>query len=337
MSTKYLVCTLLGGLALAQVPTASAASLTNSAIQLPFSRPQQLVDIGGRRLNLYCSGSGSPTVIFDSPSTDGGWSWYAVQPEVAKHSRACVYDRAGLGFSDPSPLPGTSSNAVNDLHTLLNKAGIAPPYVLVGNSYGGANVQLYTWRYPAEVKGLVLAEPHHEDDKTRLNLASQGKIKQFQDMMDEMGKNCLSQAEQGFAPNSEAWANCTGGIQAGYSRELAAAHLAVEISPVYWRAAFSENSNGDLNDADLRPARRGFGDIPLIVLTRSISPYAQPGKPQSALNKTVENENRAIHQSVAALSTRGSERVIPGAGHVIQMDKPEAVVKAVAEVLEQAK
>lgn len=123
-----------------------------------FARPHQLVDIGGRRLNLYCSGSGPVTVVFDSPATDAGWNWHTVQPGVAARTRACVYDRAGVGFSDPSPAASTSGNLVADLHALLGKAGIDPPYVMVGSSFGAMNVQLYAYRYPDEVKGLVLVD-----------------------------------------------------------------------------------------------------------------------------------------------------------------------------------
>nr|WP_315473099.1 alpha/beta hydrolase [uncultured Undibacterium sp.] len=137
-----------------------------------FSRSQQLVDIGGRRLNLYCSGSGKTTVVFDAPGGEAGWNWANVQPAVAEHTRACIYDRAGHGFSDPSMRPPTSGNAVEDLHALLVAANIAPPYLLVGASFGTANAQLFAYRYPNEVSGLVLVEAEHEDNLARLNKAS---------------------------------------------------------------------------------------------------------------------------------------------------------------------
>jgi pimeloyl-ACP methyl ester carboxylesterase len=164
------------GLILLAAGAAGAATLY--ADQLPFAKAQRLVDIGGRRLNLYCSGDGPVTVVFSAASGDAGWSWYQVQPEVAKRTRACVYDRAGQGFSDPSPLPPTFGNTVDDLHALLGKAGVKPPYVMVGVSYGGAVAQLYAWRHPLDVKGLVLLEPHHEDEADRLDKAAQGKLKQ---------------------------------------------------------------------------------------------------------------------------------------------------------------
>ena len=147
MSRAVLLSLFLAGI------SAGAAAAINDADR-EFARPHQMVDIGSRRLNLYCAGSGPVTVVFDAPSGDGGWTWHGVQPKIAARTRACVYDRAARGFSDPSPLPPTFGNAVSDLHALLGKAGIAPPYVLVGNSFGGAVAQLYAYRYPQDVKAL---------------------------------------------------------------------------------------------------------------------------------------------------------------------------------------
>src|ERR1700756_4603567 len=147
-----LALTLSSSLALADVPGAE------------YAQPHRLVDIGGRKLNLFCSGTGSPTVVFEAPSGSAGWAWWEVQPRIATRTRACVYDRAGFGFSDPSPRAADALNAVDDLHALLQAAAIAPPYVLVGNSFGGGAAELFAWHFPAEVRGLVLVEPMHEDE-----------------------------------------------------------------------------------------------------------------------------------------------------------------------------
>ncbi|HEY0063577.1 MAG TPA: alpha/beta fold hydrolase [Telluria sp.] len=311
----------------------SAAAETDT--QAAFARPQQMVDIGGRRLNLYCSGSGPVTVVFDSPAGDAGWSWFKVQPQVARRTRACVYDRAGLGFSDPSPRPGTAGNAVDDLHRLLQAAGIAAPYVMVGNSYGGGIVQLYTYRFPAEVKGLVLVEAQHEDETARLNRASGGKLQAMYDMLRANEKSCVDASVAGFVAGSELWNNCIGPLPAGRGRALAAAELAHRSTAGYWRAAHSENTSFDVGDAELRAARRSFGDLPLVVLSRGVSPYAVPGKPQSRLNKAMEDENLALHKEMAALSTRGQHRVVAGAGHIIQFDQPDAVTGAISAILDE--
>jgi hypothetical protein len=111
---------------------------------------------------------------------------------------------------------------------------------------------------------------------------------------------------------------------------------ASRASASYWKANNSEQDSFGIGGTELRAARAPFGDMPLIVLSRSISPYAVPGKPQSALNKAFEDENQKIMQEVAALSTRGSLRRVQGAGHIIHDDKPMAVVEAVEEILAAA-
>ena len=301
-----------------------------------FARPHQLVDIGGRRLNLYCSGTGPVTVVFDAPSGDAGWTWHAVQPKVAARTRACGYDRAARGFSDPSPLPPTFGNAVADLHALLGKAGIAPPYVLVGNSFGGAVAELYAYRYPQEVKALVLVEAGHEDETERLDRASQGKLKQMFAGEDAFIAQCADAARKGFVVGSDLYAGCTGGTGDAYGRALAAARLASVSSVAYWDDMVAGAKSNAASDAELRAARRAFGDLPLVVLARGVSPYAVPGQPQSPLNKATEAENLAIQKEVAALSTRSSLHVVAGASHIIQADKPDAVVAAVGEALDRA-
>jgi len=131
-----------------------------------FLPPGQLVDVGGCQLHIYCTGpenSGNPTVILETLS--GGlspyWAW--VQPEVAKVTRICSYDRAGRAWSDPSPQAQDLPQTADALHTLLAKAGIAPPYVLVGHSIGGLYVRQFAADHPAEVVGMVLVDAAHPE------------------------------------------------------------------------------------------------------------------------------------------------------------------------------
>lgn len=313
---------------------ATPADALPQSAQLPFAKAQQMVDIGGRRLNLYCSGKGAVTVVFDAFAGGAASSWFEVQPPVAQTTRACVYDRAGMGFSDPSPRPATAANAVDDLHRLLGAANIAPPYILVGSSFGGGNAQLYAWRYPADVKGMVLVEPQHEDDSDRLDKVTGGKMKQMEAMQEHMLKACVQQSVKGFVRGSELWNTCVGKPPANRSRALAASQTALRSSATYWKANASEYANFVEGNKALRAARAPFGDMPLIVLSRGVSPYATPGQPQSAVNKAVEEANQATLAEIAALSTRGSLRRIEGAGHVVHEDKPQAVVQAIKEMVE---
>ena len=136
---------------------------------------EQLVDGGGRRLYLKCSGearAGKPVVVLDAGMGDTSAAWSSIEPNVSQFARVCSYDRAGLGKSDRAPQAHTSHDMVNDLHNLLAKAGINPPYVLVGHSFGGMNVRLYASEYPKEVAGMVLVDSTHEDENDRM-LAAQ--------------------------------------------------------------------------------------------------------------------------------------------------------------------
>lgn len=303
-----------------------------------FAVPHRLLAVDGHKMNLYCTGKGPVTVVFDSPSGDAGWSWSKVQPEVARHARACVYDRPGFGFSEPSRRPNTSENAVEDLHKLLAAAGEKAPYVLVGNSLGGANVQVYAYRYPQEVKGLVLVEAEHEDETDRADKASGGKIKAFYKMIGEQNRKCLAAAEKGFKPGSDEQALCVGrseDMAQVFGPKLGDAIIASRMKASFWRANTDEYDAIDTSDAQLRKLRRPFGDLPIVVLTRGVSPYRIPDQPQSATNKAIEDANFAVQKQYLKLTTRGTQRVVPGAGHVIQAEKPQAVIDAVQDVLKQ--
>lgn len=316
--------------AMAANSTAQSAPLGTDAA---FARPQQMIDIGGRSLNLYCSGQGPVTVVFDAYSGGPSWSWAKVQPAVAEHTRACVYDRAGLGFSAPSQRPATSDTAVDDLHNLLKTARIAPPYVIVGSSYGGANAQLYAYRYPEQVAGLVLVEAHHEDEFERNNKVTNGRLSEMYAMALQLTNACIDHAEKGLMPGTEAFNNCVGPTQAAYGRKLAAVNMAHSMSPAHMRVAAAEGANLKASEAQLRAARRPFGALPVVALVRTINPFSDPGKPPSPLVKAMEAENLKIQSEVAALSTRGETRVVNGAGHIIHETKPEAVVKATLDVV----
>src|SRR5258708_11086555 len=119
------------------------------------------VDIGGRSLNIYCSGDGKPTVVFEGAGHTAGYAWIDIQAEVSKFTRACWYDRAGYGWSDPDPSTRTFQSIANDLHALLKAAALPGPYVLVGATAGAFHIRVYNGLYPTEVAGggVVHAAP----------------------------------------------------------------------------------------------------------------------------------------------------------------------------------
>jgi pimeloyl-ACP methyl ester carboxylesterase len=134
--TGFLLAVVISAIMISGQQVASGGS---SPADILYAQPGQLVSVSGFRLNLYCIGSGSPTVVFDSGWEDWAPAWSKVQPEVAKWTRACSYDRAGAGFSDPGPMPRTSVHIAQELRTALHHAGIAGSYVQVGHAFGGDN------------------------------------------------------------------------------------------------------------------------------------------------------------------------------------------------------
>jgi pimeloyl-ACP methyl ester carboxylesterase len=130
--------------------------------------PGRLVDVDGSRLHVFCIGEGSPTVLLESafPGTSADWAW--VQPGVSETTRVCAYDRAGMGWSESGPLPRDAQRIATELHSLLNRADIPAPYVLVGHSLGGLFTRMYAAQYPDEVAGLILVDATHPDVQTRL-------------------------------------------------------------------------------------------------------------------------------------------------------------------------
>ena len=133
-------------------------SVSEAADLRAYPPPGQMVDVGGYRLHINCTGTGSPTVVIDAGWGDWSLSWGWVQREVAKTTQVCTYDRAGMGYSEAGPLPRTAEQFAKELHTLLEQANIARPYVLAGHSLGGLPVRVFAHDYPTEVAGVVLID-----------------------------------------------------------------------------------------------------------------------------------------------------------------------------------
>jgi pimeloyl-ACP methyl ester carboxylesterase len=336
---------ILAPLALCLLASARTAAAANGSVLVDdpaYTHAQQLVEVEpGRRLNLYCTGRGSPAVIFDSGVTTETVAWALVQPEVAKHTRACSYDRAGTGYSDPGTRTGTSLNIVDDLHRLLKAAGIAPPYILVGHSYGGMNVRLYKDYYPSEVVGMVLVDPAHEDWVHRVwaykpeQLTYEQVVATFEPMWRDE-RECLRAATLGFVEGSELHKKCVPEPDPRFSDAINAAYHKTYLSPAIYQASLTEDENLHFASSDqLRAARIWYGDMPLIVLAAGDRPKLREGETQ-AHHDAINRMWYVLFDELAALSTRGMNRVVPNTGHDIPLTQPAAVSGAVLEVIDQA-
>jgi pimeloyl-ACP methyl ester carboxylesterase len=141
---------------------ATYQGVTTALERRRFPRPGGLVDVGGHQLHIHCTGSGEPLVILEAPATGMSAAWGWVQPDVARVTRVCSYDRAGLGWSEAGDRPYDAARVPEELHTLLENAGVRGPFVLTGHGLGAAFVRMFAARYPAETRALVLIDPPWE-------------------------------------------------------------------------------------------------------------------------------------------------------------------------------
>jgi pimeloyl-ACP methyl ester carboxylesterase len=282
------------------------------------------VDLGGRRLHLNCTGSGAPAVVIENGSSGFSVDFALVQPEVAKFTRVCTYDRAGHAWSDAGPARGAVEPTVDDLHLLLRRAGVRPPYVLVGASLGGIYTRAYQRRYPEEVVGLVLDDPTSDEG---LGYRVNGKDK----LITEMSARDM---REHFAPllRSGWHREPPAGIEEPFDRlpkDLQAARLWAarkfvaedDIYPEYiaaesWRQEFIA-----LRRERLRQ-KHPLGSLPLVVMGR----------------KQADWETRRRHlDELTALSGAGKLVVAEGSGHEIHLYRPDLVVQAIREVVTAAR
>lgn len=308
---------------------------------------KHLVDIGeGRYLNLVCTGTGSPTVVFMQGLGGNMLDWRMVREPVSAFTRACFYDRAGFGYSDPPAKASTPDSVATDLHALLRAAKIEGRVVLAGISLGGLFATYYTDKFGSDVAGLVLVDPSFSGqfdypvsaEDTKLiedDEKSFSKTMRLCETLAEEGK-LSKDANQGcfFSPQSD----LTSG-QAGYVMDQV-------TRPSYYASLLSEAENlrreragdkfvGGVGDAQERRIARNFGDLPLIVLTGHLM---SRGMTISDAAKTAAQEVwERGHDKLASRSTRGESIILPDAGHRIDYEKPERIIEAIRKVVAQAR
>nr|WP_240733970.1 alpha/beta hydrolase [Dyella soli] len=298
-----------------------------------YTKPVRLVDIGqGQRLNLYCQGSGSPTVILDAGMSDSMVSWALVQPSLAKITRVCSFDRAGLGFSDPARRTSTPVNQSEDLHALLRAAKVMPPYVMVGHSMAGMNVRVFADKYPADVVGMVVVEGSHEDQSVRgWAIGEEGAQAKWDAWLKETHA-CIAEAQKGLIEGSPMYATCLGTSDTRISDAINQARTRREVLPAYQAAAASERENVFYESArETRATRKDFGSMPIIVLTHSPFPKRDDETQVERNQRTLLWED--MHTQVASMSTRGINIIVPHSGHYIQFDKPQVVIDAIEQAV----
>jgi pimeloyl-ACP methyl ester carboxylesterase len=279
--------------------------------------PGRQVDVGGYKMHIDCMGKGSPVVVLDAGLGDSYISWRKVQPEIAKITHVCSYDRAGLGFSDSSPRPRTSKVIAEELHALLHNAGIPSPLILVGHSMGGYDVRVFASLYRNEVAGMVLVDASHPEQQKRFPAA-----------LNDLDASWLREEE--FLEFATPF-----GIPrllgfCGHEIEMRAAECNFDSARegVVELKTFPESAAETAITGSL-------GNIPLVVLSHDPS-TPQPDLPEDLVKPTNEAWQK-MQTELAQLSSRSTQVVAKNSGHYIQLDRPDVVIEGVRNVVGQVR
>lgn len=306
----------------------------------PMPPPGRLIDLGGWRLHLNCTGErrpAQPTVVLEAGA--GGFSvdWSLVQPEVSRFARVCSYDRAGAGWSDLGPRPRTLRQITWELHELLRRAGEGPPYVLVGHSYGGTLARQYAFTHRDEVAGIVFDESGHErgtivfrngrmirlvdsatgrpvpEPKTSGPLRVADIPPGIRAQIEQSAQQMVKQAGRaGLPPDAQRMRTWSFGQ---------VKHWAANDNPFE-----GEELAALLARWSTQP--HAFGDMPIVVLSR--------GRPESA-DTAREREHERGQAELLTLSRRTRQVIARRAGHGILVEQPEATIAAIRDVLAAAR
>ncbi|HKS71577.1 MAG TPA: alpha/beta hydrolase [Terriglobales bacterium] len=274
-----------------------------------YHPPGKLIDIGGYRLHLNCSGQGSPTVVLDF-GLDGSYlDWYRVQPEVARFTRVCSYDRAGYGWSDTTSKPRLPSILAEELHTLLAAAGEKPPYILVGHSMGSFNALMFAHHYRAEVMGLVLVDGAHPDELLPFYFDKRLWLR-------------LMQFTMPFGlPRWRGW--CGSGPQ-----EIAGMKQAIGCQAHVYATHYAQWATFPGAADEVRPLQN-FGNLPLVVISRD----PDRSKDDDDVWGKREQHWSGLQKRLLELSTNSTQIIATGSGHSIPMQRPDVIVDAVKKLI----
>jgi pimeloyl-ACP methyl ester carboxylesterase len=288
-----------------------------------YPPPGHLIDIGRRRLHLYCTGKGTPTVILMAGGAAFSIDWALVQPQLAESTRVCSYDRAGLGWSGPGPEDNIVEENVSDLHAVLQATGEHGPYVLVGASIAGIYIQAYQRAFPADVAALVFT-----NSSNRIGFQVKGKVGLIWELTEaelRSGFPLPPSATKGPEPTREddpfdklppdlqkvrLWLDVRLWEESDRSK-------AVPEDLLSWRKEFL--TEFDATDAGKKPP---LGALPVVVIA------SDPAAPESARRSRDEAGPRLDY-----LSSNTVHITAAGSGHEIHLYQPDRVIQGVLQAV----
>lgn len=265
--------------------------------------PGERYDIGGYQVHIHCVGKGSPTVIVDVGLGDDSTDWLPVQAGVEPNSRICVFDRPGYGWSDFGPQPRNSLRIAFELETLLARAQIKPPYIMVGHSFGGYNIRVFTAKHPEKVKGMVLVDASHEDQYERFQIS--------------LPQNYNRRSNILVLPKASGGDEHMNKPQVLRERAFHAARA--EISSLSQSAKQVQEN-------------RQIPDMPLVIVSRGMPEWFGDLSQQ-----TREKTWTDLQQELYLLSPNSQHVFAHESGHDIPQKQPQIIVDAINNVIEQSR
>jgi len=295
-----------------------------------YLHPQTLTTLpDGRKVNFLCMGKGSPIAIIEQGWGGVPFQWRHVQPEMAKLTRTCYFERPGYGFSDPGPDVRDSAADVADLHDGLKAAGLKPPYILVSASLGGFNIRLFAYKHPSEVAGLLIEDPPAE----QMYIHNREPDEDIDDL-----RRCIAIAKSLPLINGGP-EHCISTTNLGPEWPLAMKALTfAQNSRVSYLETLVSEDVAMVNQStdEIIASRRPLGHIPIVLLQADTDCDWQGRTAKTEGEKFDVMRCAALADQVKD-STRGERRIVEGSGHSVHEDKPDVVIATFREIVERAR
>jgi pimeloyl-ACP methyl ester carboxylesterase len=315
-----------------------ASSPACAAVPEPPPPSGRLVDLGGHRLHVRCTGSGHPTVVVENGLGDFSFDWALVERRVAEFARICTYDRGGYAWSDPGPKPRTFAQLNLELHDALSRMGEKAPFVLVGHSFGGPVARQYALTYPGEVAGLVLVDSVQEDQR----VAIAGKAVRLRDG----AKGMPIPEPRETMRASDRPPPAAAGDPPPAAAELDALHLRLPLASQkmrLWAQSLPALADAEASQREWSTEyferwhdtdqEGSLGALPLLVLSPENGGYPDNLDAPAA---TLDSERLAGQAALARLSRHGKRRTL-SSGHQMHLEVPDQVSGAIRQIVREAR